>query len=132
MIIFRKFLKFSGKPQEDMKQGMYDNVHYSQYMDIIYDKYRKVYYRLFLTGIDIEKDSKNLNEEYLNPKVMSIITLDEHFNKIGEDVFPNHDFMLSYFVAPDGLYMSSDNVLSEGYNEDSLTFTKLELTHEKD
>lgn len=128
---FRKFLKFTGKPQESMTQGMYDNAHYSQYMQVIYDKSRKVYYRLFFAGVDIDIDSEDLSMEYENPKVMCIIILDENFNKIGEDIFPNHDFMPTYFVAPDGLYISSDNAFNKNYDEDHLTFTKLRLKHEK-
>lgn len=129
---FKEFLKFSDSPQNTMQEGMYNNTYYSQYISIIYDKYRNVYYRLFYKGINIEKDNKNLSDEYNNPKVMCIITLDENFKKIGEDIFPNHDFMNMYFITPDGLYMNSDNVLNKDYKEDKLTFTKLELTNEKD
>ncbi|WP_130736099.1 DUF4221 family protein [Flavobacterium sp. J27] len=127
----REFLKFKDSPQKTMIDGMYNNAYYSQYISIIYDKYRKVYYRLFYQGIDIDKNDKNLSNEYDYPKVMSIITLDENFNKIAEDIFPNHDFMSMYFITPDGLYMNSDNVLNQNYDEDKLTFTKLVLQNEE-
>lgn len=58
---------------------------------------------------------------------MAIIILDENFNKIGEEYFSNHDFKMDYFVAPDGLYLNTNNELNKNYQEDRLKYTKLNL-----
>lgn len=124
---FREFLKFSVDPPKDMQEGMYNNTYYSQYVNIIYDKYRKVYYRFFYPGLDIKKSDKNLTNEYYHPRKMSIIILDEYFNKIGEQLFSNYDFKMEYFIAPDGLYINSNNELNKNYDENKLKYTRLIL-----
>lgn len=124
---FREFLKFSTTPVMDMQEGMYNNTFYSQYVNIVYDKYRKVYYRFFYPGLDIKKNEKTLTKEYYHPKKMAIIILDENFNKIGEEYFSNHDFKMDYFVAPDGSYLNTNNELNKNYQEDRLKYTKLNL-----
>ena len=124
---FREFLKFSAEPAKDMQESMYNNAYYSQYVNIVYDKYRKVYYRFFYPGIDIDKKDKNLKNEYYHPRKMSIIVLDENFNKIGEQLFSNYDFKTDYFIAPDGLYINSNNELNKNFEEDKLKYTRLSL-----
>lgn len=124
---FREFLKYSKEPVNDMQQGMFNNAFYSQYVNIVYDNYRKVYYRFFYPGINIKKEDKNLTNEYNHPKKMSIMVLDENFNKIGEQLFPNYDFKMDYFVAPDGLYINSNNEMNRNFKEDKLKYTKLIL-----
>lgn len=126
---FRKFKNYSEK-QKTMQENLYDYCAFSLYTNIIYDKYRKVYYRVFLPGTDIDLNDKNLSFERENPKKIAILIFDDKFNKIGENLFDNYSFLANFFVAPDGLYVNSNNKGSKKFKEGFLNFTKLNLNYD--
>ena len=76
-------------------QGSYSHFMINNsYGPILYDKYRNVYYRIF------EVPYKNHNEDYF--KKIGIITLDDRFRIIGEQMFGAFHGT-TMLVVPDGL-----------------------------
>ena len=99
-----------------------------KYLGIMYDKYRKYIYRIFIPGIDNVKPEQIENKFSYFDK-FSIIIFDQNLNIIGETMLPNKSYDPNMaFVAKDGLYIALhyDNPL---YNPDSLTFEKIEIKY---
>lgn len=127
-----KYRKFNAFTTNDisMQEFLYGKCSNTYYYGLYYDKFRKVYYRICFPGRDIEKDDKNLAKESDYPKNMSIIVLDEDLIKIGESHFEDYEFESIFFIAPDGLYVKSNNPSRKDYDENFLKFTKLKLEYE--
>lgn len=93
----------------------------SFYRSIVYDRYRKVYYRF----CDLASNLMNI-EGYRQHQ--SIIILDSDFNKIGEVRLPDRKFnTTNYFVGPDGLYLSNNTPYNSNFDKGKLSFTLLRL-----
>lgn len=73
----------------------------SHYYKIIYDPYRKYYYRFTLLG--------NTKNQIMDPKIVydqqeSVIILDQNFQKIGESTLPRGKYdHRNFFISKDGL-----------------------------
>jgi len=95
-----------------------------KYGSIIFDKYRKLIYRIYIPGYNLEQgDSVDKYAEF--PAVFSIIILDENLNMIGETLMPNKTYDPNMtFVAKEGIFVAlhPDN---PQYNPDSLAFEKM-------
>ena len=81
------------------------------YLSILYDKYRKVYYRVCLLPADWS-EGKHYSRD------LSVIILDKNFRFLGETVLKNgKDFQLSYIqnthVTPDGLLFQGKSDVNE-------------------
>lgn len=75
------------------------------YSVIIYDEYRKFYYRIALQAISADDIALN-DPDKSNIKHASIIILDENLNKIGETLLPRFDYTeLMFFVTEEGLHL---------------------------
>ncbi len=99
------------------------------YIRIIYDPYRKVYYRIAYPGVSVNKND-NLRELIKYIPVFSIIILDQDFTKIGETMMPENKFNVSdIFVAKEGLYVSENHIKNPAFNPDFLTFRLLSLVN---
>ncbi len=97
------------------------------YRAIVYDPFRKVYYRLVSLGSEVD-NSDNLALLSRYPPNASIIILDSAFNKVGETRLPYGQFDLrAYFVAPEGLYVSENSPLNQTYTDESIRFRLLKL-----
>jgi len=71
------------------------------YESIIYDKYRKVYYRIASHPVNMELFKKG---EWA--KQFSIIILDENFKWLGETLIPKYSHSsIEFFVTPKGLHL---------------------------
>jgi len=95
------------------------------YGNIVYDKYRNVYYRIVNHGINTDAFSKKeITEIYQSghPR-FSIMILDNDFNIIGETLFPDSVF-INYvmFIDEDGLYISDSHILNPDFDENNLSF----------
>lgn len=101
-----------------------------KYGNLLYDKYRKVYYRIAYPKNELS-NNENFKEIYtFGRKTFSIIILDNYFNIIGETLFP--DFIYNptlIFIREDGLYICNSHYKNPDYNEDKLDFTKFELSY---
>lgn len=87
------------------------------YGAIIYDSYRKMYYRFLLHGIPNVTNSMPTNE-----KPVGIIIMDEKFNYLGETIIGTEKEWnwTNSFVTREGLNIEYVNI--EDVNEDFLTF----------
>lgn len=92
------------------------------YYRILYDKYRKVYYRIILLPMEAPKNI--LNHNTFQAKPFSIQVFDTAFNIIGETLFSKDRFKSNdYFIGKKGLYISNNNAENPDYNEDSLNYS---------
>jgi hypothetical protein len=119
---FREFRPYEKQPKS-MQEAIFNYCFYSYYTFITFDKYRNVYYRFFIPGIDIDMDNKTLVQQKETPQKISVIILDKNLNKIGETLFDNQNLQSSYFIAPDGLYIKIKN-------GDKTLFKKFNLVYE--
>lgn len=99
-----------------------------RYLSIIYDPYRKIYYRFVYPGYDFKKGDELYRLLQFLPR-LAIIILDENLAKIGEVVLPDNTFLRdNYFVNKDGLYLSINHPESDSLNDDFLAFERLEIS----
>jgi len=99
----------------------------SVYSNILYDKYRNVYYRFAHIGLPYFDESAGKNNTYRD-KATSIIVLDEKFRKVGETPIKAKSILESLpFVLPDGLYIAEVNSNNEDMNEKLISFSKFAL-----
>jgi hypothetical protein len=76
------------------------------YTSIIYDKYRKVYYRI--AELPVKNFDPLASKRSIKQK--SIIILDSSFTKVGEVLLPPHAFDCgNFFVSEEGLYLKKLN-----------------------
>ncbi len=113
---------------ENNEHGSLKNiVESASYKVLIYDKYRKCYYRFFYLGCKLKKDEDPMVVGKW-PHQYSIIVLDEKFNKVGENLLDkNKYYAINYFVAPEGLYISTNHIKNPDFDEDYLKFELFEL-----
>lgn len=92
------------------------------YLGIVYDKYRKVYYRFYRPKLE-QKEGVNPMTLIDNPPQFSISVLNEKFEKIGETEFTDNKFMAGcFFITEKGFYLGK-----VANDENILTFVSLEL-----
>lgn len=109
------------KSQEHKKSVEYDYTT-SHYFNIVYDKYRKLYYRFTLLS--------NTTDEILNPSIQyqqnqSVIILNESFEKLGESVLPARKYNYTdFFINEDGLFFLLKP--SSTKNEDEMIYLKFQ------
>ncbi len=93
------------------------------YGNLLFDKYRNVYYRIAYPETEIEKEVKGMELLQYGRKNFSIIILDKNFNIIGETLFPDYTYNSTLmFVREDGLYISDSHYLNPDYSDDELSF----------
>ena len=99
------------------------------YGNLIYDKYRKVYYRFVYHKETFDADDEDFFElSQIGRNKFSIIILNEEFQCIGETVFPTGIYAISAFlIREDGLYLSTSHYKNPTFNEDILQFERIEL-----
>lgn len=114
-------LKIGATREESMKTTLQP-----QYGNIIYDKYRNVYYRFAYFENDF---AGPYNLEYtLCRGRFSIIIIDDKFRVVGETVFPKDTYATKiWFVNREGLWLSENNFQREDMSEDVLSFRCLKL-----
>ena len=96
------------------------------YHNIMYDKYRNVYYRI----VQLPYEFKQNESVFETPKgrEFSIIIFDKDLNIIGETNFlGNKYFYKMSFVGRDGLYISENNEANPEFDEDKLVFACFKL-----
>ena len=92
-----------------------------KYHNVMYDKYRDVYYRFVELPYELQKNESPYGDQYA--REFSVIIFDKDFNIIGETKFPgNKYFYKMSFVGRDGLYISENNTANPEFDEDKLVF----------
>ncbi|AFL84176.1 hypothetical protein Belba_1566 [Belliella baltica DSM 15883] len=102
-----------------------------QYETFLYDKYRDVFYRVFLPPYPIEKQYE-IEElrlmERSRPKT-GIMVLDADLNILSEHIFDLFQVHSSdnFLVGKEGLYVSTNNMNSPSFTDDQMSYVKLKL-----
>ncbi|MDR2913988.1 MAG: DUF4221 domain-containing protein [Tannerella sp.] len=116
-----KFVKLSNDRERDYKELLET----SYYYNLLYDKYRNVYYRFAIIGSEVSNNTGyNYFDIYRNGLVkFSVIVLDKDFNIIGETLFPKYTYDPTIaFVHKNGLYISDSHILNPSFDENTLSF----------
>jgi hypothetical protein len=96
------------------------------YNRILSDPFRKVYYRFALQKYDGKGNVPTLMMSSFKP--LSVIILNEQFEKIGETLLPaNKHFIFNAFVGKKGLYISNAHPNNPENDENKLSFTCYQL-----
>jgi hypothetical protein len=116
----------------DVTLVMKKDMEIAAYGNLIYDKYRDVYYRLAYPEDELENGLDYRSITPFGRKKFSIIILDKNCNVIGETLFPEFVYCSKIlFVHKDGLYICNNHPENPSFNEDILSFQCFELIHTK-
>lgn len=100
----------------------------ADYGNILYDKYRKVYYRFVYPETELDSGEDYLKILHTGKKEFSIMILDENFKVLGETRFPAFTYVPHIsFINEDGLYLSVSHFKREDYSDDWLRFQRIKL-----
>lgn len=125
-------LKFKPQKMGYVSPDNCTNMAKPRYGNILYDPYRKVYYRIAFPKTDIEKGINCMELDMSGGKKFSIMILNEDFQIIGETLMPDYTYNSTLcFVRPDGLYISESHVLNPNFDENKLCFRRFELVKNK-
>lgn len=95
------------------------------YGDVVYDRFREVYYRIAYPREDLELTESFVDLWQSGRSRFSVIVLDKDFQIIGETMLPANRYRSDlYYVASDGFYISDSHYKSPDYDEDSLGFRR--------
>lgn len=113
----------------DLNLALKRNCEIASYGNIVYDKYRQVYYRFAYPDVELDKNEANyMDILHWGGKQFSIIILDKNLNVIGETLFPEYTYNSRlFFITKDGLYLSATHFKRSDFDEDILRFQKIEL-----
>ncbi len=96
------------------------------YEDIVYDKYRKVYYRFACPQTEVDPKESYLEIIRYGKQQFSVVILDENMNRIGEKLFPPFTYVPTvHIVKEDGLYISCSHYKNPDYSDDLLRLQKI-------
>ena len=99
------------------------------YGNIMYDKYRNVYYRVAYPEKDYDMNENFVELWQSGRGEFSLMILDEDLNVVGETLLPENryrsDLML---ILEDGLYISTSHYKNPSFDEDRLVFRRFILS----
>ncbi|MEE9371801.1 MAG: DUF4221 family protein [Saprospiraceae bacterium] len=96
------------------------------YGPIIWDPYRKLYYRMVQSGISPKRDDGTPNTYYDKP--LSIIVLNEDKEKLGEVELPFDTFLpRAFLISKTGFYLSDMHPDNPMFDDDFTSFVKLDF-----
>lgn len=116
--------------EEDFQKMVKAQCEHASYGKILYDKYRKLYYRFAYPPCEIDDYTGDYIELLRSGrKSFSVMILDEQLNVLGETLFPAYTYNSNLsFVLEDGLYISLNHIKNPEYSDDMLRFQRLKLT----
>ncbi|WP_321481221.1 DUF4221 family protein [uncultured Bacteroides sp.] len=98
------------------------------YGNLIYDKYREMYYRFAFPEVKMDKERSFMDIYHNGRKQFSIIIMDKDMNVVGEKLFPEYQYnAYLLFIRKDGLYISVSHFKRPDFDENVLCFQKIEL-----
>ncbi|MCF0180569.1 MAG: DUF4221 family protein, partial [Bacteroidales bacterium] len=101
------------------------------YGNLVYDKYRKVFYRF--CHFENDYPGPYTPEYYVSYGAFSIMIINSDFRVVGETIFPAKLYAFRvFFVNKDGLWLSENNFQREGVSDDILSFRCLTLEDIRD
>lgn len=100
------------------------------YHHLLYDKYRKVFYRFARMPYEYPTDRSPMEED--SGREFSIIILNNKYEVIGETKFPGNTYAYRlWFIGRDGLYLSLNNLANPAFDENRLMFRRLQLKYQE-
>ena len=103
----------------------------ASYHNIMYDKYRDVYYRIAEFPYELKQNESPFDDP--KGREFSIIIFDKDLNIIGETKFPGNKYLYKMsFVGRDGLYISENNEANPEFDENKLVFACFKLEDSKE
>ena len=129
MKVKSRYIDSSTEKQQDTEQGPRLYLELPRYGDLIYDPYRKVYYRFAYPKVSLDRNTNWWGKAVYGRKKFSVMVLDEDFHVVGETLFPEGIYnSFVFFVNEDGLYISRDYKIGTAeQSEDYLTFELFQL-----
>jgi hypothetical protein len=98
------------------------------YGNLLYDKYRDVYYRIAYLKSEFDKGVQAWELISFGGRLFSILILDRELNVIGETKLPEYTYnSIVWFVREDGLYLSASHFMNPDYSDDLLVFHRFDL-----
>ena len=98
------------------------------YGNIMYDKYRQVYYRFVYPEVEFDQSEDFLSIFREGRKQFSILILDKELSIIGETLFPVYTYNSNLaFVNEKGLYLSVSHYKRTDFDENILRFQRIDL-----
>jgi len=109
-----------------LEKALSDLFSSDRYENFLYDKYRDVFYRIFLPSFDPEKLEEEYNQrdlEFSRP-YSGVMVLDSELNIIGEHIFDKFQIysLNNHFVGEKGLYLSVNNPFNPEYDEEMFRY----------
>lgn len=102
------------------------------YGNLIYDKYRDVYYRFVYPETELGPNENYMDIWQLGRTKFSIMILNKDLEVIGETLFPENTYASNhFFVREDGLYLSTSFIKNPNFSDDELRFERIELVKSK-
>lgn len=113
----------------DLSAALKKNCETAGYGNIVYDKYRKVYYRFAYPDVELDANDTNyMDILHWGGKRFSIIILDKNLNVVGETLFPEYTYNSRLFIiSEDGLFLSTTHFKRSDFDENVLRFQKMKL-----
>lgn len=100
----------------------------ASYGNLIYDKYRNVYYRFVFPKTTLDLKDNYMDILHSGNKTLAIMILDANLKVIGETRFSDYTYNPNlFFVREDGLYLSTNHIKRPDFDENLLRFQKIEL-----
>lgn len=116
------------KTMADMKAWGKALCEIPMYGNLIYDKYREVYYRTVCLKTELKEDDNYMEISLLGRTKFSIMILDKDLNVLGETLFPDNTYASKLlFVRADGLYISTSFIKNPAFSDDELCFRRFDL-----
>ncbi len=101
------------------------------YYHLLYDKYRKVFYRFARMPYEFPSDESPMGED--KGREFSIVVLNDKYEIIGETRFPGNTYNYRMcFVGKKGLYISLNNLGNPDFSENILSFRCFTLENAKE
>ncbi len=112
---------------DPFKSGPYEFYQKSDlYKSIIYDDYRKCFYRLIRIGSDDAIDDISIVDNAKFPQAISIQQFSKDLQFIGEFLLTSKYYNINqYLVLSDGFYLSINSPLNKEFDENKITFQKI-------
>ncbi|WP_215225121.1 DUF4221 family protein [Echinicola shivajiensis] len=108
-----------GSKRFESYQYFYASPHYGS---LLYDPYRKVFYRFCYPKVEVENEEQALKLRRY-PEGFSIMVLDEDLNILGETLFAKGKYYPNNaFITEEGLYLSINHADNPRNREDYLSF----------
>ncbi|MCH7408858.1 DUF4221 domain-containing protein [Belliella sp. DSM 111904] len=113
------------------EEAVLNTIGSDQYEIFLYDKYRDVFYRIFLPGYEPQEslEIEKLRMLERSRPITGIMILDKDLNTLAEHVFDEFEVHSSdnFLVGRQGLYVSTNNMNRDDFSDDYFRYKILKV-----